>query len=230
MEDKALLSISISDTGVGIKEEFLPKIFDAFTQEYTDNTTLYSGSGLGLAISKNLVNLLNGDIEVISNKDKGTTFIVKVNVGVAKECQKDMEPIQNDGQVDYTYLANKRILLVEDNEINLEVAKAILEHVGILVDCEENGRAAVERFAQVENGYYHAILMDIRMPVMDGLDATRRIRKLPKEDARRIPIIAMTANVFEEDIKKSMKAGMNYHMTKPIEPKSLYELLLKVIR
>jgi CheY-like chemotaxis protein len=132
--------------------------------------------------------------------------------------------------VDYTYLANKRILLVEDNEINLEVAKAILEHVGILVDCEENGRAAVERFAQAENGYYHAILMDIRMPVMDGLDATRRIRKLPKEDARRIPIIAMTANVFEEDIKKSMKAGMNYHMTKPIEPKSLYKLLLKVIR
>lgn len=229
-DEKALLSIRVTDTGIGIDEEFLPNIFDAFTQEYTDNTTPYSGSGLGLAISKNIINLLGGEIQVTSSKGKGSTFYVKVCVGVAKEYHKLERQISKERQeVLYEFL-DKRIMIAEDNEINLEVAKTLLEHVGILVDCVKNGKEAVNRFNDAPSGYYHAILMDIRMPVMDGLDATKEIRKLKKEDAKRIPIIAMTANALEEDIQKSILAGMNCHMTKPIEPKTLYETLAKALR
>lgn len=227
LDNFAMLSIHISDTGIGIEEKFLPKIFEAFSQENMDNTTEYAGSGLGLAISKNLVKLLNGDIHVVSHKGEGTTFTIKVRVGVAKEYHKLMkETSQND---DFNFV-NKRVLLAEDNEINLEVAKVLLEYVGLLVEWVENGKEAVDRFSSANEGYYSAILMDIRMPVMDGLDATQAIRKLNRDDAKRIPIIAMTANAFEEDVKKSIKAGMNCHMTKPIEPKILYETLARYMR
>lgn len=229
-DKEATLSICISDTGIGIDEEFLPKIFEAFSQENMDNTTEYTGSGLGLAISKNLVNLLNGDIQVSSSKGEGTTFTIKVSVGVAKEYHKlvkETSTIQPEDQFDFV---NKRVLLAEDNEINLEVAKTLLEYVGLVVEWVENGKEAVERFSESKEGYYNAILMDIRMPVMDGLDAAKAIRRLNKVDAKRIPIIAMTANAFEEDVKKSIKAGMNCHMTKPIEPRILYETLAKVMR
>lgn len=229
-DDKAFITISITDTGIGIDEEFIPHLFDAFTQENTDNTTPYSGSGLGLAISKNIVNLFHGQIDVISSKGNGSTFLVKVSVGVAKEYHKLVKQEPKSEQEEFYSFTNKRVMIVEDNEINLEVAKTILEHVGILVDCEKNGKDAVERFSESPSGYYHAILMDIRMPVMDGLDATKLIRQMDKEDAKRIPIIAMTANAFEEDIQKSITAGLSCHMTKPIEPKSLYKTLGKVLK
>jgi signal transduction histidine kinase/CheY-like chemotaxis protein len=230
IDNVATLSICISDTGIGIEEKFLPKIFEAFSQENTDNTTEYTGSGLGLAISKNLVNLLNGDIQVSSSKGEGTTFSIKVRVGVAKEYHKLVKTTPQKEQDDHFDFANKRVLLVEDNEINLEVAKTLLEYVGLMVEWVENGKEAVDQFSSSQEGYYNAILMDIRMPVMDGLDAAKAIRKSNHEDAKRIPIIAMTANAFEEDVKKSIKAGMNCHMTKPIEPKILYETLAKVMR
>lgn len=230
IDKTATLSFTITDTGIGIEEEFLPKIFDAFSQEYMDNTTEYTGSGLGLAISKNLVNLFHGDIQVSSHKGEGTTFMIKVCVGVAKEYHRLVKETLKDQLENHFDFANKKVLLVEDNEINLEVAKILLEHVGIIVEWVENGQEAVERFSSTKEWYYSAILMDIRMPIMDGLDATMEIRKLNKDDAKIIPIIAMTANAFEEDVKKSIKAGMNCHLAKPIDPKTLYETLAKVMR
>lgn len=230
-DNNTIIRFTITDTGIGINKEFLPKIFDAFEQEYSDNTTLYVGTGLGLAISKNIIDMMQGDISVHSKKGEGTTFIVDIpfircqNSNMSDNCD---EVTATNGRKDYG-LSGKRILLVEDNEINREIAKCILERVNIEVNCATNGVEAIEIFGASDINYYQAILMDVRMPIMDGLTATEHIRALDRDDSKRIPIIAMTANAFEEDARKSIESGMNVHLTKPIEPTILYSKLSEML-
>ncbi len=357
-KEKARLRFEISDTGIGIDEEFLPHLFEPFSQENRGRTSAYGGTGLGLAISKNIVNLMNGEITVHSIKNVGSEFTVEVDLRLTKEairrrelarnlrplftlvvdddiivCQHtqlilndaglkteyvdsgagavdkvlaqhkaredydlilldwkmpDMDGIetareirkivgpdvtiiimtaydwadiekkaraagvdlfmkkpvfassvtrafenvllrktvelQPEAKPDYNF-ANKRILLAEDNIINAEIARNLLEMKGCVVELATNGAEAVESFAAAPAGRFDAILMDVRMPVMDGLDAARAIRAMRKADAKTVPILAMTANAFQEDVKMSLDAGMNAHLTKPIEPVTLYETL-----
>ncbi|SDX30700.1 extracellular solute-binding protein, family 3 [Eubacterium barkeri] len=214
-------TLRIKDTGIGISDEFLPRIFEPFEQENNAVTTNYVGSGLGLAIVKKLVDMMGGNITVQSKKDVGSEFTVELTFDIAQE--QEVTEIKSSACV--ADLAGKRILLCEDHPLNAQIATKLLEKKGMIVERAENGQAAIELFAKSESGYYDAILMDIRMPVMDGISATKAIRELERSDAKRIPIIAMTANAFDEDVKKSLDAGMNAHLGKPIDPKRMYQTL-----
>ena len=365
-KNDVVLRFIVNDTGVGMSEEFLPHIFEPFSQESTGTTALYGGTGLGLAISKNIVDMMDGRITVRSIKEIGTEFMVDVKLGISEEekqrhnqrkqdynfshlktlvvdddvavCEgavatlkeigikaewvdsgrkavdrveilwaegryydmilidwkmpgmdgietarrirrivgpevtiiimtsydwiaieheaklagvnllmskpmfksslvsaftkalgKKEEEARQTEEVDYDF-AGKRVLLVEDNAINTEVAVMLLESRNFAVDTAENGLRALEKFSKSEEGYYNAILMDIRMPLMDGLTAATNIRHLSNKDAKYVPIIAMTANAFDDDIEKSKAAGMNAHLAKPIEPKRLYQILYDFIQ
>lgn len=223
-EHKDGLRFRVEDTGVGISAEFLPHIFESFAQESTGTTSVYGGTGLGLSISKNIVDMMGGSITVDSEKGKGSRFTVDVdlerNGGREAGCGQD-----DQAGSPYPDFTGRRVLLVEDNAINTEVAAMLLEDKGFSVDKAENGQQAVEMFEKCEPGTYDVILMDIRMPVMDGLTATERIRSLEGSCAKRIPIIAMTANAFEDDLKKSREAGMNAHLAKPVDSDKLYRTL-----
>lgn len=223
-EEDAALRFEIRDNGCGISEAFLPHIFEPFEQEDNGNTTLAGGTGLGLAIARNNIEYLNGRVDVYSEKGNGATFVITVRVKKAAECQQNLRKQNKSGDLDYDF-SGKRVLLVEDNEINIEITKNILIHKNFAVDVAVNGEAGVEKFMEKEAGYYDAILMDIRMPVMDGLMAARKIRASNHEDHDRIPIIAMTANAFEEDVKKSFEAGMDAHLSKPVDIEQMYSLL-----
>ena len=230
-EGAATLRFTVADTGIGMSEEFISHIFEPFSQENTGTTTRYGGTGLGLAISKNIVDMMGGNIKVRSFKGIGTEFAVYVKLGISKSTgqvpnRTKQETRRKTG--DYNF-SGRRILLAEDNQINTEVAVMLLKDRGFTVDTAENGLIAVKKFAASAGGYYDAVLMDIRMPVMDGLSAAMGIRKLDNADAETIPIIAMTANAFDEDIEKSRDAGMNAHLAKPIEPERLYETLYDFI-
>ena len=185
------------------------------------------GSGLGLAIVKNMVDLMNGSIEVTSHLHEGTIFLVKLRVPVTQDAHVEGN-FTNPLLIDDT-LSGKHILLVDDQPLNLEVAKKILEKKKMIVTIASNGQQAVDIFSSSTYNYFDAILMDIQMPVMNGLDASKAIRNLERADARRIPIIAMTANTFDEDKKKSSEAGMVAHLGKPIVPKELFECLFTYI-
>lgn len=364
LKKNAVLQFVVDDTGCGISEEFMPKLFEPFAQEYNGTTTMYGGTGLGLSVCKNLVELMDGSIKVRSIVDIGSEFTVQVKLGITDEskhrsakkvdvaleklkalvvdddvsvcehtqmilkdigmqsewvdsgrkaiekvqekwkskanydliiidwkmpdmdgietarrirrvvgpdvtiiimtaydwvsiepeakaagvnllmskpvfkstlisaCEKVFEDKEEDEQDGFTTeydFTGRRILMAEDHPLNVEVAKKLLELKGFTVDVAENGVRAVELFTVAEEFYYDAILMDIRMPVMDGLQATRNIRHLSKADARSIPIIAMTANAFDDDIEKSKQAGMNAHLGKPIEPQQMYRTLYDFI-
>ena len=360
-DGKAVLKLVISDTGIGISKEFLPHIFDAFSQEDSSSTSLYGSTGLGMPITKSIVELMNGNISVDSEKGKGTTFTVTVTLGESSKQDVEVEGgdlkhrnmsvlvIDDDqialehaeiilGQVgiscetaesgwegidkirirhargeDYNLilidwrmpemdgiettrqirsvvgqdtpiiiltsfnwddiadealeagvdtfvpkplfagsvldefkealrkknetllkktvdLKGRRVLLAEDNAINAEIIMMVLEMREMEADLAENGQKAVDMFAKNKPGYYSAILMDMRMPVMDGLEATRTIRAMNREDARTIPIIALTANAFDEDVQRSMQAGLNAHLSKPVEPEVLYKTMEKLIK
>lgn len=224
--DMATLLFTIRDTGIGIDREFLPRIFSAFEQESAGNTTRYGGTGLGLAISKNIIDLMGGTIRVESEKGVGTTFRVSVTFPVAAL----EESAGGDGEetADFT---DMRALLAEDNEINREIATAILEDRGFVVDPVTDGQEALAKFSESEEGTYDVILMDIRMPFMDGFEATEKIRGLENHaDAKTIPIVAMTANAFEEDVQHARAVGMDEYLTKPVEPDTVYKVLWKVLR
>lgn len=224
------LRFSIADTGVGIDEAFLPRVFDSFAQEYGSNTTLYGGTGLGLAISQNIIRLMGGTIHVTSKKGQGTTFVVDVQLrrAAADAVHLSHEPSGlPQERYDFT---GRHVLLAEDNDINREIAQTILEEAGFVVDTAINGQAAVAAYMGHDSAYYDAILMDVRMPVMDGLEAARRIRASQRDDAALIPILALTANAFEEDVKKSLAAGMNAHLSKPIEPQTLFYRLQEFLQ
>ncbi|MBQ3600021.1 MAG: diguanylate cyclase [Lachnospiraceae bacterium] len=220
-EGMATIRFSVTDTGIGISEHNLSRIFNAFEQAENNTARRFGGTGLGLAISNNLVKLMGGKLDVRSEEGKGSEFYFSIAFELAKdvptkECGKEEEDFD---------LAGSRFLVVEDNDINAEIAQTVLEMVGAHSDHAENGLKAIEMFEKCQVGYYQGILMDIRMPVMDGLEATKKIRTSGKEDARTIPIIAMTANAFDEDMKKSIESGMNGHLSKPIDVKKLYKIL-----
>ena len=224
-EQETIFRFEIRDNGIGMEQSFLPYIFDAFAQEDDRNTTLSGGTGLGLAISKNIIDFMGGKIDVYSEKGQGSAFIVTVPLKTAKEGRRRTERTTYQA---YDF-SGKRVLLVEDNEINIEITRNILIHKNFMVDVAENGKEGVERFLKNEPGHYDVILMDIRMPVMDGLAATRCIRKADHPDSKTVPIVAMTANVFEEDVKKSFEAGMNAHLSKPVDIRQMYAVLDELV-
>ena len=217
------LRMIFKDTGIGMSSDFLPHIFDAFSQEDSSSTNRYGSTGLGMPITKSLVELMNGNIEVKSEKGVGTTFTVtltlersdKISAASQEEC------IQHDPKL----LKDRRILLAEDVSINAEIMIAVLASKDIKTDHAMDGKEAVEMFKDHEPGYYDAILMDMRMPEMDGIEATKAIRAMDRQDSGSIPIIALTANAFDEDVQRSMQAGLNAHLIKPIEPDVLFDKL-----
>ncbi len=238
-DGKAVLKLVFSDTGIGMSKEFLPRIFDTFSQEDASNTSKYGSTGLGMPITKNIVELMNGKIEVASEKGKGTTFTVTLTLGEVsgqeavvedKAPDSHVTPAVADGEDAKTdILKGRRILLAEDVEVNAEIMMMMLGARDMEVDLAENGQRAIEMFASHDQWHYAAILMDIRMPVMDGLEATRHIREMEREDARTLPIIALTANAFEEDVQRSMQAGMNAHLSKPVEADALFGTLERLL-
>ena len=227
-ENKAEFAITISDTGCGMSEEFLNHIFEPFAQEQNSLVDARQGTGLGLAIAKSIVEKMGGTINVASKIGLGTTFTIKF----VRDCKNVNNTVAYRQEADdiKTVLEGKKVLLCEDHPLNTLVATRLLEKVGMTVETAENGRIGVEKFIASEENEYNVVLMDIRMPVMDGLEATTKIRALNRQDAKSVPIIAMTANAFAEDKSLSKTAGMNEHLSKPIEPQILYRTLADYIK
>ena len=218
--------IIVKDDGIGISPEFLPHIYEPFAQE---QSTGYegTGTGLGLAIVKQLVDLMGGTITVDTVKGKGTTFTIKLPIQeAATPAETAAIPLQRAGMAK---LAGKKILLCEDNALNREIAGAILKKQGMVVTYAENGQKGVDIFKASAAGEYVAIFMDLRMPVLDGFGATSAIRGLPREDALKVPIIAMTADVFAETVEKCLTSGMNAHLSKPVDPDKMYQVLEQLV-
>ncbi len=231
--DNATIRFSVKDNGIGIKKEDAPRIFKSFEQAEDNNTVSKSGgTGLGLAISSSIVQLMGGKLELVSEFGAGSEFFFTIRFKISDVKLDSDDFSQMSSSKDYSdYFKGKRVLVVEDNELNTEIEKSLLELAGFETDLAENGKIGVDKFKISPKGYYNAILMDIRMPVMDGLTATREIRRLSEHpDSATVPIIAMTANAFDEDTKKSIESGMNGHIAKPIDTKLLYSLLDKLMR
>ena len=220
---RALFRFELADTGIGMKEDFLPHIFDAFSQEVGGTRTTYKGTGLGMAITKKFVDLMDGQIEVKSKLNMGTEFQIEVWIDIDSEAKED--ELQADFHIDFTGM---KVLLVEDIELNMEIAQCILEDEGAVVTPVMNGREAVDAFEKNPEGTFDVIIMDIMMPVMDGITAAKTIRGLDRPDAKTIPILAMTANAYEEDVRKTHEAGMNAHLSKPIDVDMLFKTLADV--
>ena len=223
----AVFQFVCSDTGLGMSKEFQKHAFDVFAQEGKQSTTTFSGSGLGLSIVKDIVELMGGTVELESEENVGSTFTVTVPFEIDhlienNDLQKDSCPQSMD-------LSGKRVLLVEDNAINMEIAHAILEEEHLNITEAKNGKEALEICQNSRLDEYDVIIMDVMMPVMDGLEATKTIRMLEREDAKKIPIIAMTANAFEEDRKACLDAGMDEHIGKPIDIPLLKRAIMKLL-
>ena len=220
---------SVSDTGIGMSQEYLTRIFEAFTREQNTTKSKIAGSGLGMSIVKKYVELLGGTINVESEPGKGSTFTVTLKHRIADEGYYKKMHAENPG-TGSEILAGKNILLAEDNDLNAEIAVAILERFGLKAERVEDGIQCVNRIKKMPAGTYDMILMDIQMPKMDGYQATQEIRHLPDQDKACIPIVAMTANVFEEDKREAAAAGMNGHIAKPIQADDLLLILAEIIR
>ena len=223
-----IVRTSVMDTGIGMSQEYLDEIFDAFTREKSTTTSKINGTGLGMAIVKKYVDLLGGTIDVKSELGKGSTFIVTLKYKIADECYYVNDKNENS-ESDYKILDGKHILLAEDNDLNAEIAITILERAGLQVDRVENGIECVNKVIENPCGAYDLILMDIQMPKMDGYKATKEIRNLQDQDKASIAIVAMTANAFEEDKKKAFDAGMDGHIAKPINIEDLFVVLTDII-
>ena len=220
------LQIRVSDNGIGISKEYVPYIFDAFTRERSSSESGIIGTGLGLRIVKSFVDLMNGDISVKSEPGKGTCFTVEISCRKIpeEELQQQMEE-----QPENVSLAGRRLLLAEDNGLNAEIAMTILQDADAEVELAADGKIAVDKLQDVPVGYYDAILMDIQMPNMNGYEATKAIRKLTDERAK-MPIIAMTANAFEEDRQAALAAGMDDYVAKPVEISELFRTIMKNLK
>ena len=219
----------VSDTGIGMSQDYLSKIFDAFTRERNTTKSKITGTGLGMSIVKNYVELLGGTIDVESELGKGSTFTVTLKHRIADESyyvKKHVESSETGSKI----LEGRNILLAEDNDLNAEIAEAILEHAGLKIDRVEDGIQCVNRIMERPVGTYDMILMDIQMPRMNGYKATQAIRHLPDRDKACIPIIAMTANAFEEDKRDAIAAGMNGHIAKPIQIDKLLSMIAEIMR
>lgn len=232
-DGKTTLRFVITDTGVGISKEYLPRLFDSFSQEDSTIVNKYGSSGLGMAITKSIVDMMNGKIEVISEKGKGTTFTVIITLVNAEpkgeaidgEDNAELASKKSVSEDVNNKFKGKRILIAEDVEINAQILTKILKMKQIDVEHAINGKVALDMFSSHSPGYYDAILMDMRMPEMDGIEATEKIRTMNRDDSKTIPIIALTANAFDEDVQHSLQAGMNAHLSKPIDTKLLFETL-----
>ena len=209
--ETAIFEFVIADTGMGMSQEFLQKIFDPFSQAENSSRTNYKGTGLGMSITKQLTELMGGSIEIESEEEVGSTFTVTIPFKIDPEPEKDDLVLLGTADI-----SDVRILLVEDNELNMEIACELLEEAGAFVTMAENGQEALDAFRDNPPETFDVILMDVMMPVMNGLDATRAIRALEREDAHMIPILAMTANAFADDVRATAEAGMNGHLSKPI--------------
>ena len=220
---------TIEDTGIGMSKEYLPHIFEEFSRENTSTESKVIGTGLGLPIVKSLVDLMGGTIEVSSEVTVGTKTIIILPFLVSEEECKNAVQEQQESTKLLTLLMGKRILLAEDNELNAEIAITILEEEGLKVEWAEDGIKCLEMLKKVPEDYYDMILMDIQMPNMDGYRTTEEIRSLPDKRAQ-IPIVAMTANVFDEDKKKAYEAGMNGYIAKPIDTKAIFSTLGEILQ
>ena len=237
-QENVYLRFEVIDTGCGIAEENYDKIFESFEQENVDVTYKYGGTGLGLSIVKRFTGLMGGGIHVTSVQGSGSTFTVDLPFGKIKESGKPTRFSDINGRndlakdcyaVDYDF-KGKRILLVEDNELNREIAEELIGVTGASVESAEDGVQAVEKFKESAEGYYDLILMDVQMPHMDGYEATRCIRALGRSDAQKVPIFAMTANAFAEDVQKSREAGMNAHISKPLDIRAVYKQMNRYLQ
>ena len=207
---------SCEDTGIGMSEEYLPHIYEEFSREHSTTENKVPGTGLGLPIIKSMIELMGGSIQVESRQGIGTKFTIDLSFDIAlkEEVYGSEDTIESSA---IHTIKGKRILLVEDNELNAEIAKTVLEDIGALITRAENGQQALELFKEKPAGTFDVILMDLMMPVMDGYTATRKIRELERSDAKTVPIIAMTANAFQEDAEKCIAVGMNAHLAKPLD-------------
>ena len=229
-DGKATMGFAVTDNGIGIARDNLERIFNAFEQADNNNIKQFGGTGLGLAISNNLVAMMGGRIDVESAVGEGSrfSFTLEFDRPDGSEDKQGSEiaalPAKREESFDFSGL---NILLVEDNELNIEIAQSILEMANFNVTVAQNGKEAIETFVCSAEGHFDAVLMDIRMPVMDGITATRNIRKLQRRDASAVPIIAMTANAFDEDMRISRECGMNEHLSKPINANVMFRTLAK---
>ena len=223
-DETGTYEIRVKDTGIGMSPEFVEHLFTPFERERTSTVSKTQGTGLGLAITKSIIDLMDGSISVQTEKGKGTEFIITVSFPI-EEPEEEVRSEEEDFSFD-----GMRALLVEDNMINMEIAQLLLEQAGFLIETAENGKIALEMTVASEPGYYDVILMDIQMPIMDGYAATQAIRALPDARLAGVPIIAMTANAFQEDVKKAEEAGMNGHIGKPLDIPEMKATLQRVLK
>lgn len=223
-EGYANYEFCITDNGIGMSEDFVQHIFEPFEREKNTTFSGIQGTGLGMAITKNIVDMMNGSIEIKSEKDSGTEVLVSFVFKLNSQTKE-----QRDVKDKSLNLQKGRILLAEDNELNQEIAASILSDAGFSVEIAGNGQIAVDMLKQSQEGYYQLILMDVQMPIMNGYEATKEIRKLSDKKLSSIPIFAMTANAFEEDKQEALRCGMNGHIAKPIDVEKLFEVLDKIL-
>jgi CheY-like chemotaxis protein len=222
-EEKAVFCFEFKDTGKGMSEEFIPRLFEPFSQEGASGAGM-TGTGLGMAIVKQYVDMMHGKIHVDSKRNKGTEFVIELEFEIDRNPTEDKTEVHGNIRLD-----GEKILLAEDNELNAEITVEILQETGAEVVVADNGAKAVELYSQSEESGFDLILMDVRMPDTDGITAARKIRGLNRADAREVPIIAITADIFEEDRSAALEAGMNAYLTKPIDADALMHLLENVL-
>ncbi len=224
-------TISVKDNGIGMSEEFMHKVFEAFEREKDVAVSTIQGTGLGMSIVKNIVDLMGGSISVRSEKNKGSEFTVRLSLDrqSKEDIRKACEAIEAKSRAEAADFNGMRLLLVDDMPVNRQIAVKLLERQGFAVETAENGKEAVDRVKLADPGYYKAVIMDVQMPVMNGYDACRIIRNMDDEERRKIPVIAMTANAFAEDVRKAKEAGMNAHIAKPIDVKNMTDDLTEVL-
>ena len=232
VKGEARYTFVVEDNGIGMSEKFLEKLFEPFSREDNSMTDATQGTGLGLSIAQSIINQMGGTIEVTSCQGKGTTFVVQLDLELAdkekrKEEQAAAHKEKRSRAKDKSFLKGHRIMLVEDNELNREIAYELLSEQGLIVDAVENGREALELLKQQPENVYELIFMEIQMPVMNGYEATRSIRAGESSYWKKLPIIAMTANVFQEDERKAAECGMNGYVTKPVDMEIIYSVLEK---
>lgn len=219
--------ITVRDTGIGMSADFLKQLFEPFTRENTNTVNGTQGTGLGMAIAKNIIDLMNGNIAVKSRQGEGTEFSITVDFQVVHNKEVLVDEAES---IDFNVFKGKHILLAEDNALNQEIAMEILKEVGFEVDAADNGKEAVEKYSSVQAGFYDVILMDIMMPKMNGYEAAEAIRVLEANRNVRVPIYALTANAFDEDVQHAKEAGMDGHLAKPIDVDQLFRVLYKCLK
>ena len=230
----AIYKISVIDNGMGMSEDFVKKIFSPFERANSTTVSKIQGTGLGMSITKSIIDLANGTIDVKSKLGEGTEIIVAVTLCLCTDAEiatLNAKQLDNpQAQAEQPDFKGKRLLVVEDNKLNREITVTILEQTGIITEQAEDGSVAVKMVQEAAPGYYDLILMDIQMPIMDGYEATKQIRALPDKRLAQLPIIAVSANAFEEDKKASLAAGMDGHIAKPINVPDLFALVQKLIK